>query len=94
MLDSSTKNPKPHSPIIFRTFTPAGHPTLSPSVPLLRASSSAIAAFSRKYRWFEQRRIQRDKLTEYDTVVAIAHDLPALIENILHVLRSPTQSQL
>ena len=34
----------------------------------------------------EQRRIQRDKLTEYDTVVAIAHDLPALIENILHVL--------
>ena len=34
----------------------------------------------------EQRRIQRDKLTEYDTVTAIAHDLPALIENILHVL--------
>jgi signal transduction histidine kinase len=34
----------------------------------------------------EQRRIERDKLTEYDTVVAIAHDLPALIENILHVL--------
>jgi signal transduction histidine kinase len=34
----------------------------------------------------EQRRIQRDKLTEYDAVVAIAHDLPALIENILHVL--------
>ena len=34
----------------------------------------------------EQRRIQWDKLTEYDTVVAIKHDLPALIENILHVL--------
>lgn len=44
------------------------------------------SGFFRKYRWFEQRRIQRDKLTEYDTVVAIAHDLPALIENILHVL--------
>jgi len=36
----------------------------------------------------EQRRIQWDKLTEYDTVVAIKHDLPALIENILHVLPS------
>ena len=34
----------------------------------------------------EQRRIQRDKLTEYDTVVAIKHDFPGLIENILHVL--------
>jgi len=34
----------------------------------------------------EQRRIQWDKLTEYDTAVAIKHDLPALIENILHVL--------
>ena len=34
----------------------------------------------------EQRRVQWDKLTEYDTVVAIKHDLPALIENILHVL--------
>ena len=34
----------------------------------------------------EQRRIQRDKLTEYDIVVAIKHDLAALIENILHVL--------
>ena len=34
----------------------------------------------------EQRRIQWDKLTEYDAAVAIKHDLPALIENILHVL--------
>jgi signal transduction histidine kinase len=34
----------------------------------------------------EQRRIQWDKLTEYDAVVAIKHDLPALIENILRVL--------
>jgi len=34
----------------------------------------------------EQRRIERDKLTEYDTVVAIAHDRAGLIENILHGL--------
>ncbi len=34
----------------------------------------------------EQRRIQQSRLTELDTVVAISHDLPAIIENILHVL--------
>ena len=34
----------------------------------------------------EQRRVQRSVLTENDTVVALAHDLPAVIENILHVL--------
>jgi signal transduction histidine kinase len=34
----------------------------------------------------EQRRIQRSSLTENDAVVATAHDFPALIENILHVL--------
>ncbi len=33
-----------------------------------------------------QRRIQRSSLTENDTVVAHAHDFPAVIENILHVL--------
>ena len=34
----------------------------------------------------EQRRVQFDKLTENDTVVAVAHDFPAAFENILRVL--------
>jgi phosphohistidine swiveling domain-containing protein len=34
----------------------------------------------------EERRVQRSLLTEFDTVVAIKHDLPAIIENILQVL--------
>jgi signal transduction histidine kinase len=34
----------------------------------------------------EQRRIQRSSLTENDTVVPIAQNFPAIIENILHVL--------
>ena len=34
----------------------------------------------------EQRRVQHEKLTEYDTVIAVAHDFPAAFENILRVL--------
>jgi signal transduction histidine kinase len=34
----------------------------------------------------EARRVQYDKLTEYDTVAAVAHDFPAAIETILQVL--------
>ena len=34
----------------------------------------------------EQRRIQYEKLTKNDTVVAVAHDFPAVFENILRVL--------
>ena len=34
----------------------------------------------------EQRRVQNDKLTENDTVVAVAHDFAAVLENILRVL--------
>lgn len=34
----------------------------------------------------EQRRIERSRLTENDTVVAVAADFPAIIENILRVL--------
>jgi hypothetical protein len=34
----------------------------------------------------EQRRVQDDKLTENDTVVAVAYDLPAVFENILRLL--------
>jgi len=33
----------------------------------------------------EQRRVQQSRLTEFDTVVAVAHDLPAIVENILQV---------
>lgn len=34
----------------------------------------------------EARRVQYDKLTEFDTVVAVKHDFPAIFENILRVL--------
>jgi signal transduction histidine kinase/ABC-type uncharacterized transport system substrate-binding protein len=34
----------------------------------------------------EQRRVQFEKLTENDAVVAVAHDFPAAFDNILHVL--------
>jgi signal transduction histidine kinase len=34
----------------------------------------------------EQRRVQYEKLTESDTVVAVAHDFPAAFDNILRVL--------
>jgi len=34
----------------------------------------------------EQRRVQSEKLTENDTVVAVAHDFPAAFDNILRVL--------
>jgi signal transduction histidine kinase len=34
----------------------------------------------------EQRRIKFTELTTYDTVVAVAHNFPAIVENILHVL--------
>ena len=39
----------------------------------------------------EQRRIKSEKLTENDTVVAVAHDFPAAFENILSVL-PPTKT--
>jgi hypothetical protein len=34
----------------------------------------------------EQRRVQYEKLTENDAVVAVAHDFPAAFDNILRVL--------
>ena len=34
----------------------------------------------------EQRRVQRSILTENDTVVAVAHDFPAIVDNILRIL--------
>jgi signal transduction histidine kinase len=34
----------------------------------------------------EQRRVQRSDLTENDAVVAVAHDFPAIVDNILRIL--------
>lgn len=34
----------------------------------------------------EQRRVEKEKLTAYDTVVAVAHDFPAAFDNILRIL--------
>jgi len=42
------------------------------------------------YTLVERRRVDFDKLTKYDTVVAITNDDPAFFENILHVLPQTT----
>ena len=67
-------------------------------VDLIVAIGAPAAAFVQRHRprlfpatpmvftAVEQRRVQYDKLTENDTVVAVAHDFPAAFENILHVL--------
>ena len=67
-------------------------------VDLIVAIGAPAAAFVQRYRQrlfpktpmvftaVEQRRVQYDKLTENDTVVAVAHDFPAAFENILRVL--------
>src|SRR6478752_2059228 len=70
----------------------------SQPVDLIVAIGAPAAAFVQRYRQrlfpatpmvftaVEQRRVQYDKLTEYDTVVAVAHDFPAAFNNILRVL--------
>jgi signal transduction histidine kinase/ABC-type uncharacterized transport system substrate-binding protein len=67
-------------------------------VDLIVAIGAPAAAFIQRYRQrlfpktpmvftaVEQRRVQYDKLTENDTVVAVAHDFPAAFETILRVL--------
>ena len=67
-------------------------------VDLIVAIGAPAAAFVQRYRQrlfpttpmvftaVEQRRVQYEKLTENDTVVAVAHDFPAAFENILRVL--------
>ena len=67
-------------------------------VDLIVAIGAPAAAFVQRYRQrlfpktpmvftaVEQRRVQYEKLTENDTVVAVAHDFPAAFETILHVL--------
>ena len=67
-------------------------------VDLIVAIGAPAAAFIQRYRQrlfpmtpmvftaVEQRRVQYEKLTKSDTVVAVAHDFPAAFENILRVL--------
>jgi ABC-type uncharacterized transport system substrate-binding protein len=55
------------------TFVQQHRQNLFPKVPMI------IAAV-------DHRRVQYEKLTENDTVVPIANDIPAVFENILHVL--------
>ena len=67
-------------------------------VDLIVAIGAPAASFVQRYRQrlfpvtpmiftaVEQRRVQYEKLTENDTVVAVAHDFPAAFDNILHVL--------
>ena len=67
-------------------------------VDLIVAIGAPAAAFVQRYRQrlfpvtpmvftaVEQRRVQYEKLTKDDTVVAVAHDFPAAFDNILRVL--------
>ena len=67
-------------------------------IDLIVASGAPAANFVQRHRQrlfsatpmiftaVEQRRVQHEKLTENDTVVAVAHDFPAAFDNILHVL--------
>ena len=67
-------------------------------IDLIIAIGAPAAAFVQRYRQrlfpvtpmvftaVEQRRVQYEKLTENDTVVAVAHDFPAAFDNILRVL--------
>ena len=71
---------------------------VSRPVDLIIAIGAPAAAFIQRHRQrlfpktpmvftaVEQRRVQYEKLTENDTVVAVAHDFPAAFENILRVL--------
>ena len=54
-------------------FVQRHRPRLFPATPML-------------FTAVEPRRVQYDKLTENDTVAAVAHDFPAAFENILRVL--------
>jgi signal transduction histidine kinase len=67
-------------------------------VDIIVAIGAPAAAFVQRYRQrlfsvtpmvftaVERRRVQYEKLTENDTVVAVAHDFPAAFDNILRIL--------
>jgi hypothetical protein len=98
-LDQSLVNARledENSEALFAEFLRALY--TSRPVDLIVAIGAPAAAFVQRYRQrlfpvtpmvftaVEQRRVQYDKLTEYDTVVAVAHDFPAAFDNILRVL--------
>ena len=98
-LDQSLVNAHPDdetSEALFAEYLRALY--TSQPVDLIVAIGAPAAAFVQRYRQrlfpvtpmvftaVEQRRVQYDKLTENDTVVAVAHDFPAVFDNILRVL--------
>ncbi len=98
-LDQSLVNARledENSEALFAEYLHALY-TLRP-VDLIVAIGAPAAAFVQRYRQrlfpvtpmvftaVEQRRVQYEKLTENDTVVAVAHDFPAAFDNILRVL--------
>ena len=92
MPDWMTTNQRAHSSIIFTLSMRKSLPTSSSlSARRPRTSSSGIASeFFRQRRWSSRPWSDAgwitNKLTENDTVVAVAHDFPASFENILRVL--------
>jgi hypothetical protein len=105
-LDQSLVNARledENSEALFAEFLRALY--TSRPVDLIVAIGAPAAAFVQRYRQLlfpatpmvftavEQRRVQYDKLTEYDTVVAVAHDFPAAFDNILRVLPSQKPSR-
>jgi hypothetical protein len=98
-LDQSLVNAHPDdetSEALFAEYLRALY--TSQPVDLIVAIGAPAAAFIQRYRQrlfpvtpmvftaVEQRRVQYDKLTENDTVVAVAHDFLAAFDNILRVL--------
>ena len=98
-LDQSLVNARPEdetSEALFAEYLRALY--TSQPVDLIVAIGAPAAAFVQRYRQrlfpvtpmvftaVEQRRVQYEKLTENDTVVAVAHDFPAAFDNILRVL--------
>src|SRR6478752_5999721 len=98
-LDQSLVNARPDdqtSEGLFADYVRALY-TRRP-VDLIVAIGAPAAAFVQRYRQrlfpetpmvftaVEYRRVQYEKLTENDTVVAVAHDFPAAFDNILRVL--------
>jgi phospho-acceptor domain-containing protein len=94
LLDARQNNNKSELPFVhYLVALYAEQP-----IDLIVAIGAPAAAFVQRHRGelfpttpmiltaIEQRRVQTDRLTEYDTVVAVAHDFPAIFDNILRVL--------
>jgi len=94
LLDARQNNNKSELPFVhYLVALYAEQP-----IDLIVAIGAPAAAFVQRHRGelfpttpmiptaIERRRVQTDRLTEYDTVVAVAHDFPAIFVNILRVL--------